>query len=127
MLNRMCEYTGESSRGLYQRAQEHKAALKNQQQDSPLWKHCVMMHNSIPQEFELSIVRKHKSAFAHQIHEAILINHGQRDLILNSKIECNLFTPPVPPLCLLNRNWILTPPVPPLCRLNQNWILIHYF
>ena len=33
----------------------------------------------------MSIIRRHSTAFARQIEEAILISHGTRDNILNSK------------------------------------------
>ena len=83
------EYTGESGRSLYCRGQEHKKALANEEEESPLWKHCASKHNGIHQAFKLKLVRKHQSAFQRQVHESILITNGPRDMCLNSKSEWN--------------------------------------
>ena len=81
------EYSGEISRTLYQRGQEHLRDLDDKLDESPLWKHCVSQHNSTVQEFQLKLLSKHKTAFTRQIAESVHISHGKRDMTLNSKAE----------------------------------------
>ena len=83
------EYTGESSRTMFCRGREHLEALKGMKDDSPLWKHCLNTHNGEIQKFEMKLLRCHKSAFERQIHEAVYIQMGHRDITLNSKSEWN--------------------------------------
>ena len=61
------EYSGESSRSMYQRGQEHLKDLADQKDDSPLWKHCASMHNGVTQEFQMKLVVRHRSALNRQI------------------------------------------------------------
>ena len=83
----LSQYTGESSRSLFQRSQEHKKAYSDHHEDSPMWKHCSSMHLGVEQTFTIKLLKKHKSAFERQVHESVLITFGKVDFILNSKRE----------------------------------------
>ena len=83
------EYTGESSRTIFCREKIRLEALKNMQEDSSLWKHCISSHNSQIQVFDMKLLRCHKSAFERQIHEAVYIQMGHRNITLNNKSEWN--------------------------------------
>ena len=85
----IAEYSGESRRTIFQRGAEHKASLANEEEDSPLWKHCSTFHGGQHQDFTIKLIKKHHSAFQRQVHESVLISSGHRDYCLNSKAEWN--------------------------------------
>ena len=66
-------YTGESSRNMFLRGLEHKKALDSEDKDSVLWEHCQLHHEGIHQQFHMSMLRKHKSAFKRQVSEGVMI------------------------------------------------------
>ena len=61
--------------------------LKARAEESPLWKHCASLHSGEEQQFKLSLLAKHQTAFERQIAESVHITHGKRDITLNSKAE----------------------------------------
>ena len=81
------EYSGETSRDMFQRSQEHLAGLEAKEEDNALWKHSASVHQGTKQDFQMRLVSKHKTAFDRQISESVNINYGKRDLNLNSKSE----------------------------------------
>ena len=83
----VAEYTGESSRSLYQRGAEHIRDLKAKAEESPLWKHCAALHNGEEQLFKMRLLAKHQTAFERQLAESVNITYGKRDIVLNSKAE----------------------------------------
>ena len=70
------------SRGL-----EHQDSLRNEREDSPLWKHCQLVHNGEKQTFSMSVVGSFQSCLERQINEAVRISSNTADHILNSKSE----------------------------------------
>ena len=87
--NVIADYTGESSRTLYCRGAEHEAALRDEDERSPLWKHSVLHHQGEKQEFKLELLSRHYTAFSRQVTESVFITNGVRDICLNSKSEWN--------------------------------------
>ena len=98
----LAEYTGESSRSLYQRGREHQRGYKDQKEDNPMWKHVVQHHGGSHQEFQLALIKMHHNAFNRQIMESVLITNEERDYTLNSK--CEYLGEAIPRLTLEVRN-----------------------
>ena len=84
------KYYGESSRTAYERGCEHNKDYQDESEESHMHKHQVLDHPGEDEqpEFEMRIVRQHKSAFERQVHEAVLIEMGSGN-ILNSRGEFN--------------------------------------
>ena len=61
--------------------------LGDNNDDSPLWKHCVAHHGGKEQVFKMKLLSTHTTAFDRQMSEAVNITYGERDIILNSKSE----------------------------------------
>ena len=81
------EYEGESARNGFSRGLEHQDSLRNEREDSPLWKHCQLVHNGEKQTFSMSVVGSFQSCLERQINEAVRISSNTADHILNSKSE----------------------------------------
>ena len=81
------EYEGESARNGFSRGLEHQDSLRNEREDSPLWKHCQLVHNGEKQTFSMSVVGSFQSCLERQINEAVRISSNTADYILNSKSE----------------------------------------
>ena len=83
------EYTGETSRSLYQRGREHLKMLQKRDQNSVLWEHCSEEHNDEIQEFKIRVIQIYKTAFSRQVSEGVLIRYCRADITLNRKDEWN--------------------------------------
>ena len=82
-------YFGETSRTPFERGQEHENDYKKNQEDSHMVKHAQEDHPGEERpRFSMKILRGHTSAFVRQIHEAVLIEMNQEN-VLNSKGEFN--------------------------------------
>ena len=81
------EYEGESARNGFSRGLEHQDSLRKEREDSPLWKHCQLVHNGEKQTFSMSVVGSFQSCLERQINEAVRISSNTADHILNSKSE----------------------------------------
>ena len=88
-LGIVTNYTGESSRNSYLRGKEHKSGLIKEDENSVLWQHCQEEHEGVIQKFSMKVVRKHRSSFERQVHEAVAILTDKEDIILNRKSEFN--------------------------------------
>ena len=83
----LSEYSGESSRDMFQRGNEHLHGLEVEDPENPLWKHCSTMHKGEKQKFQLRLMSRHLTPFDRLIAESVNITHGQGDNCLNSKAE----------------------------------------
>ena len=45
-------YEGETGRNAYSRGLEHQRDLRDEKDDSPLWKHCQLIHGGENQSFK---------------------------------------------------------------------------
>ena len=61
--------------------------MRNEREESPLWKHCQLAHNGEKQEFSMEVVGSFHSCLERQINEAVRITSSQADFIMNSKSE----------------------------------------
>ena len=81
----LSEYSGESSRDMFQRGAEHQSGLANEDPENALWKHCASMHSGAKQEFQMRLMARHNTPFERLIAESVNITDGVRDNNLNSK------------------------------------------
>ena len=70
---------------MFLRGKEHKAALDKEDKDSVLWEHCLIHHAGEYQVFQMSLLRKHRSAFTRQISEGVKIQWSEAELVLNKE------------------------------------------
>ena len=56
-------------------------------EDSPLWKHCVVEHNSNKQEFSMKALGGFSSCLNRQTNEAVRILNSKAHTVMNSKSE----------------------------------------
>ena len=83
-------YIGETARTGHERGLEHRRDYGKETEDSHMTKHWLVEHPGQEKpSFGMKVVRSHRSAFARQIHEAVLIEMGAGDNLLNSKGEYN--------------------------------------
>ena len=83
------EYIGESSMTLHTRSQEHLRDLRSRKEDSTLWLHCQEAHEGMEVEFEIGLVRKHRTPFGRQTHEQVAISTSKCQFTLNRKDDWN--------------------------------------
>ena len=86
-IGKLTVYEGESARNAYSRGCEHCEGLRNEREESPLWKHCQLAHNGEKQDFSMEVVGSFHSCLERQINEAVRITSSQADFIMNSKSE----------------------------------------
>ena len=80
------KYIGESSRTLYERVGEHRAALRRWDESSFMFKHWALKHPNLdtPPEFKFKVLRKHDGPLGRLVHEAVEISNSAT---MNSKSE----------------------------------------
>ena len=84
---KVASYEGETGRNPYSRGLEHQADLRNRKEDSPLWKHCVVEHNSVQQVFSMKALGTFSSCLSRQTNEAVRILNSKAQTVMNSKSE----------------------------------------
>ena len=77
-IGKSAQYDGESARNGFSRGLEHQESLRNEREDSPLWKHCQLVHN---------VRRRKLPQLSRRANEAVRISSNTADHILNSKSE----------------------------------------
>ena len=80
-------YEGETGRNGFTRGLEHLAALRLQDEENAMWKHCLVEHDGREAEFEMKILRTFKSCLDRQVNEAVQIIISKADIVMNSKSE----------------------------------------
>ena len=83
----LAQYHGESARSGWTRGLEHLSLLENEDDSSPLWKHCVEHHENIKVQFSMKVEKSHQSPMTRQIHESCAIEHSKSVILMNSKSE----------------------------------------
>ena len=85
-IGRASVYYGESARTAFERGLEHLSDFSKNAEESHMWRHVEEEHgDGEPVEFEMKVLRGHRSAFTRQIHEAVKIVRNKEKNILNSK------------------------------------------
>ena len=86
-------YAGETGRNGYTREREHLDALRLEDDENPLWKHCLVEHGGTKAEFSMKVVGRFYNCLVRQINEAVRIEMFEADCVTNSKSE--LHQPPL--------------------------------
>ena len=87
MDGKSTEYEGETARNAYTRGVEHMNSLRLEDEENPLWKHCLVAHRGIKAEFKMLVVGVHRTPLVRQINEAVRIIISRAECIMNSKSE----------------------------------------
>ena len=81
------EYEGETGRNGFTRGIEHLDALRMEDGENALWKHCEIEHGGRRAEFSMRILRIHRTPLVRQVNEAVRIIISRAECIMNSKTE----------------------------------------
>ena len=81
------QYIGESGRNAYSRGLEHQEDLRNEKEDSPLCKHCTLVHDGEKPHFTMKVEKCFSSCLERQVNEAVQITCSKAEHILNSRSE----------------------------------------
>ena len=84
---RKAVYEGETGRNAFTRGAEHKAALRLESEDSPIWKHCQLEHDGTKVEFSMKVCGRFQSCLVRQVNEPVRMMRAKADCLLNSKSE----------------------------------------
>ena len=87
MAGRSAEYDGEAARNCFTRGLEHQGGVRNEREESPLWKHCQLVHGGEKQIFSMIVTGSFHSCLERQINEAVRITSSKADIVMNSKSE----------------------------------------
>ena len=58
-----------------------------EEQESPLWKHCILEHDGRKADFSMKVVGKFQSCLVRQVNEAVRIGMSDDECLMNSKSE----------------------------------------
>ena len=84
---RVSTYAGETGRNGYSRGKEHLDAIRLEDEENPMWKHCVVEHGGLKAEFSMKVVGRFYSCLVRQVNEAVRIEMSEADCVINSKAE----------------------------------------
>ena len=84
---RCTEYDGETGSNGYCRGKEQAGGLRLEEEENPLWKHCMVEHESEKVEFSMKVLGSFHSAMARQVNEGVRIKRSKADCLMNSKSE----------------------------------------
>ena len=72
------------------RHRERTAGLRNKSAISCLWEHCRDVHNLEVPNFQMNVIKRYKNdTMFRQIMEAVKIEAGNKEELMNDKFEWN--------------------------------------
>ena len=85
-------YKGESTHNGYTRGKEQLRGLRlKDKKNSPLWRHCLEVHNGEVQQFSMSVTQTHRNdCMMRQITEAVQINNLDPNRLMNTRGEMRM-------------------------------------
>ena len=87
-MDGMCtSYEGKTARNAFTRGIENRDALRLEDEENALWKHCLVQHGGIKAEFSMKVINVHRSPLVRQVNEAVRIIISKADCIMYSKTE----------------------------------------
>jgi hypothetical protein len=86
-------YFGETGRSNFERGTEHERDLRNEVEDTPMWKHCQVVHESEKVEFKMETTGVFSSCEERQTDEGSRVKLSRVRFLMNSKSEFN--QPPI--------------------------------
>ena len=81
------EYDGESGSNCYTRGKQQADGLRLEEEENPLWKHCLVEHEGRKAEFSMKQTNVFQSCLVRQVNEAVRIEMSTADCVMNSKAE----------------------------------------
>ena len=73
--------SGETGRNGYTRGKEHLDALKLEDEEIPLWKHCFVEHGLVKAEFSIKVMGRFYSCLVRQFNEAVRIEKSAAEYV----------------------------------------------
>ena len=80
-------YYGESHRSAWDRSEDHRNALRTEDESYAIVKHWKNDHKETKPEFQFKVLKSYRSSLDRQISEAIIIDNEPPQNLLNSKSE----------------------------------------
>ena len=92
VCERSGKYKGETHNNTYTRGKKHIIDYNGQDIDkSPLWRHCVDVHNGQRQQFSMAVTKTFRyDSMIRQISEAVQIRNTEPRELMNTRAEWNL-------------------------------------
>ena len=87
MAGKLAQYDGETGRNGFTRGQEHQDALRLEDENNALWKHCMLEHGGVRQKFIMKCLGGFRSCLERQVNEAVRIEMSKADCVMNSRAE----------------------------------------
>ena len=87
MEGKKAMYEGESGRNPFSQGLEHQENLKNEREDSPLWKHCTLEHDREKVDLTMKALRSFRSPLMRQVNKRVQIWRSRAHMLSNSKNE----------------------------------------
>ena len=112
---KLSTYAGETGRNGYSREREHLDALRLEDDENSLWKHCLVEHGGNKAEFSMKVVGRYYSCLVRQINEAGRIEMSEAECVMNSKSEFP--QSPLVRIKIKKRPLVLRSRQPPVCLL----------
>ena len=80
-------YEGEMGRNGYTRGKEHLDALRLENEENALWKHCLIQHNGEKAKFSMKVLGVFYTCLVRQVNEGVRIKTSKAHCVMNSKSE----------------------------------------
>ena len=80
-------YEGETGRNGYTRGKEHLDALRLENEDGALWKHCLVQHDGKKAVFSMKVLGVFYTCLVRQVNEGVKIQKSRAQCLMNSKTE----------------------------------------
>ena len=87
LAGRSAQYDGETGSNGFSRGKEHDDALRLEDEGNALWKHCMLEHNSVRQNFTMKCLGGFRSCLERQVNEAVRIEMSKAECVMNSRAE----------------------------------------
>ena len=84
---RLSLYDGESGSNCYTRGKQHEDGLRLEDEENPLWKHCLVEHEGRKAEFSMKQTNVFRSCLVRQVNKAVRIEMSTADCVMNSRSE----------------------------------------
>ena len=75
-------YVGEIGRNSYNRGKEHLDALRLEDDENPLWQHCLVNYGGTSAQFSMKAVKRFHCCLVRKVNEAVRIEMSKADCIM---------------------------------------------
>ena len=84
--------SGETGRNGYTSGKEHLEALKLEDEEIHLWKHCFVEHGLVKTEFSIKVMGRVYSCLVRQFNEAVRVERSAAEYVQNRKAEFHKYS-----------------------------------